>query len=265
MKVKWNPEDYRGHSDAQRKFAEDLLARLGKMDGGAVLDLGCGDGRLTAFLAENFPDSEVVGADSSREMVEYARTNFPSERHPNLSFRELDFSDLDYDGRFGLVFSNAALHWLPGSHLGLLRKIRRALRPGGRALLQMGGKGNAGEILEIADSMITAPKWAGYFEGFGFKYGFHGAETYREWMEEAGFTDINCWILHRDMEQKGRDGLASWIRTTWMPYTQRVPEASREEYIFELADAYLARFPADSNGVVRMGMVRLQAEASAGK
>ena len=89
MNAKWNPEDYRGHSDAQRKFAEDLLVRLGKIDREAILDLGCGDGRVTAFLAESHPDCEVVGVDSSREMIEYASKNFPSRLHPNLRAYQL--------------------------------------------------------------------------------------------------------------------------------------------------------------------------------
>jgi trans-aconitate methyltransferase len=63
------------------------------------------------------------------------------------------------------------------------------------------------------------------------------------------------------MTQNGKDGLCGWIRTTWLPYSERIPEPARERFISELADAYLREFPLDGAGLVHVRMVRLEIEA----
>ena len=81
-------------------------------------------------------------------------------------------------------------------------------------------------------------------------------------LREAGLKPVRVELLPKDMQQAGRAGLAGWVRTTWLPYTQRVPEPLREQFILELVDSYLDRHPLDIHGFAHVPMVRLEVEAA---
>lgn len=259
--VKWNAVDYARNSTAQLGWARELIGKLGLAGNERVLDIGCGDGKVSAEIARIVSDGEVVGVDLSEDMVSLASASFSRTEWPNLRFARAHASDLHFRAEFDVVFSNATLHWVK-DHRPVLRGIRRALQPGGRALLQMGGRGNAAEILRLVDDFRTSGKWACYFTDFQSVYGFYGPEDYIPWLKEAGLQPVRVELIPKDMEQQGKECLAGWFRTTWLPYTQCVPEHLREEFVGDVVDAYTDRFPPDGNGVVHVEMVRLEVEAT---
>jgi trans-aconitate methyltransferase len=167
---------------------------------------------------------------------------------------------MDFQPEFDVVFSNAALHWVH-DHLPVLRSIARALRPSGRALLQMGGQGNAAAIIDVAEKLMRKEPWRSFFHGFSFPYAFYGAEEYRNLAKEAGLVPRRIELIPKTMRHEGKEGLAAWIRTTWLPYTQRVPAGMREEFIEEIAAVYEAEHGIDAKGFLAVGMVRLEVEA----
>ncbi|MBI2302636.1 MAG: methyltransferase domain-containing protein [Armatimonadetes bacterium] len=257
---RWDPVDYQRHSSAQLGWARELIAKLRLRGDERVLDVGCGDGRVTAELALQVPRGEVVGIDSSGEMVVYAAATFPPERWPNLSFRVMDARAMTFEAEFDRVFSNAVLHWLV-DHRAALAGIARALRPGGWCLLQMGARGNAAGVQAAVDELVREPAWSAHFEGMGEVYGFHGPAEYRAWLAEAGLAPRRVELVAKDMAHDGPDGLAGWFRTTWLPYTHRVPGARREAFIAAVVERYLAGHPVDAEGRTHVGMVRLEVEA----
>jgi len=257
--AQWNAGDYHRHSTAQATWAAELLDKLALRGDEAVLDIGCGDGRTTADIASRVPDGRVVGVDNSPEMIGFARQAFPPDAHANLTFELQDARALGFSQEFDVVFSNAALHWVV-DHEPVLRGISQALRPGGRLLLQMGGRGNAAAAAEVFGEVTARPHWAACFEGFSFPYGFHGPEDYRRWMAAAGLTPQRVELIDKDMAQDGIEGLAGWVRTTWMPYTSRVPQERRDALIAEVVERYAERHPADEQGRLHVGMVRLEVE-----
>ena len=257
---RWRPDRYERSSSAQRLWAAELLEKIEIEGDERVLDIGSGDGWITANIADIVPEGSVLGIDSSEGMVSFAKEKFATGDHPNLSFQLGDARSLDFDGEFDLVVSFAALHWV-GDHGPVLRGIRRALKPGGRTFLQFGGRGNAAEPLAIADGMIKEDSWRRSFEGFGFRYAFFGPEEYRIWIEEAGLVPLRVELIQKDMVQPGPAGFAGWIESTWLPYLERVPEDRRWEFISEIVGRYLRLHPPDGEGRVHVGMVRLEAVA----
>ena len=259
----WNATDYNRSSAAQQQWAEELIARLFLRGNERVLDIGCGDGKVTAAIARSVPDGSVVGIDNSADMIQFARDHFPQQQFPGLTFIRMDAQDLAFDEAFDIVFSNAALHWIR-DHRPVLTGIRNCLLPGGRMLIQMGGKGNAEAVLEIVEEIRHDSLWKPYFAGFSFSYGFFGPDEYRPWLEEADLHPIRVELIKKDMTYPSRDEFAGWIRTTWLPYLQRIPEHLRPSFISTIVDRYVIRYPADRDGIIHIGMVRLEVEAVKG-
>nr|WP_214019666.1 methyltransferase domain-containing protein [Methanoculleus sp.] len=270
----WNPDDYRQHSSAQANWARELIAKLGLSGDERVLDLGCGEGKVTAEIAACLPAGSVLGLDLSREMIAFARSRYPSEQYRNLRFVEGDMLGLPFDREFDVVFSNAALHWVR-DHGRVFSGIARALRPGGRVLLQMGGRGNAAPVLAIADEMLAEEPWRELFDGPPSHYAFYGPEEERERLAAAGLTPVRAELIGKDMafdkatfrrngarapEVRGLDGLMGWVRTTWHLYLDRLPEEARPAFVAEVASRYVGRYPSP-DGRIHVPMVRLEVEA----
>ncbi|MGD0081189.1 MAG: methyltransferase domain-containing protein [Methanoregula sp.] len=256
----WNPADYHKSSGAQQQWAKELIAKLGLRGNERVLDIGCGDGKVTAEISRNLPGGNVTGVDSSPEMIRFACNHFPRSEYPNLSFIQLDARALPFSEEFDVVFSNAALHWIT-DHKPVLAGIARGLRPEGKLLIQMGGKGNAEQALGVGDIIQKRPEWVQFFHGFAFHYGFFDRTEYRRWLIESGFEPLRVELIPKDMTYTSRQDFAAWIRTTWLPRMSRLPESRRSGYIEAVMDEYLKKYPADSDGMIHIRMVRLEAEA----
>lgn len=256
----WNAEDYADHSTAQFTWAREMIGKLNLRGSEAVLDIGCGDGKVTALIASSLPEGSVTGIDSSASMIALAKKKFPTSKYPNISFVQADASMLSFENQFDLAFSNAVLHWIP-DQAPVLRGVRTALKPYGRIFFQMGGRGNATDILGIANRCINKERWRSYFSQYTFPYNFFSPEDYTVFLRKAGLVPRRLELIPKDMTQTGREGFAGWIRTTWLPYMDRIPEGERDLFVADLIDAYLKEFPMDREGLVHTRMVRLEVEA----
>lgn len=256
----WDAKDYHKSSAEQQKWARELISKFALKGNERVLDIGCGDGKVTAEIAKQLPNGSVLGIDNSEEMIKFARKNFPLKRFSNLVFEVRDAKNLSFNGEFDVVFSNATLHWVI-DHLSVLEGIKKSLKPSGKVLLQMGGRGNAAKILEVLETILKSEKWSGYFTDFSFPYGFYEPKEYKSWLEHIGLKVKRVELIPKDMVHKGKDGLSAWIRTTWLPYTQRVPEGLCDEFIYEIVDKYIENHPLDDEGFVHVQMMRLEVEA----
>jgi len=256
----WDARDYRESSSAQMQWARELLGKLQLRGNERVLDIGCGDGKITAEIAKRLSTGSILGIDSSEEMINFSKENFPQDEYRNLDFKLADAQKLPFDSEFDIIFSNATLHWVL-DHVNVLQGIKKSLKPGGRILLQMGGRGNASALFTVLDSVLVKYRWGKFFREFSFPYGFYGVDDYRMWLKQAGLKEKRIELIPKDMTQKGKGGLASWIRTTWLPYTQRVSEALQDDFIQEIVDRYTDNFPPDSEGLIHVSMMRLEVEA----
>jgi trans-aconitate methyltransferase len=257
---RWNAQEYALHSLNQKKWGSELIEKLSPRDGECVLDIGSGDGLLTSKIAQYLPHGLAVGLDSSPGMVRQAVDAFPSPRFPNLCFILGDASLLPFTGVFNAVFSNATLHWVLDQR-PVVESAARALKTGGRLLFQMGGRGNAEGVVKAAGQLLNLTEWKPYFRSFKFPYGFFSPEEYRGWIVGAGLLPLRVELIQKDAVFDGDSPFHSWIRTTWLRYTSRVPEPKREEFIKALADTYIKDNPPGPRGTVMVKMVRLEVEA----
>lgn len=260
--LQWNATDYARHSTQQQVWARELIAKLGLRGDESVLDIGCGDGKVTAEIAALVAQGSVLGVDSSAQMVALAQQRFPPEEHPNLLFQQEDARDLPFCEQFSVVFSNATLHWVR-DHRPVLLGIQRSLKNGGKALLQMGGAGNIVAVVAVMDKVVATARWASYLENLVLPFGYYGPDEYRGWLHEAGLTPQRIELFPKDAAHDGAAGFTGWLRTTQaLPYLARLPEHERETFIAEIVEGYVARHPADAQGKVHVRMMRLEVEAT---
>jgi trans-aconitate 2-methyltransferase len=257
----WNAVDYAESSGTQQQWARELIHKLKLKGSEKVLDIGSGDGKVTAEISGCLPHGSVLGIDSSEAMIALAQSKFSADRYPHVRFQRGDASALPFENEFDVVFSNATLHWILDQR-PVLRGINKSLKSGGKILLQMGGKGGAADVIALIEKQITVQEWREYFHDYSFPYGFYSPEEYYEWLREAGLHASRVELFEKNMAHPGRAGFESWIRTTWLPYTQRVPESKRNKFIAQLADAYLDKHHPDENGTVHVRIMRLEIEAT---
>lgn len=257
---KWDAHDYQKSSEAQLKLGRELITKLDLKGGERVLDIGCGDGKVTAEIAACLPQGSVTGIDSSQEMIELACRTFAHNKFPNLSFIHMDARELNFCEEYDIAFSNAVLHWV-SDHVSVLKGIYLALKTPGRLLLQMGGRGNVADMINVVLGIMARPEWSPYFKDFILPYSFYGTEEYSVWLSDAGLKPLRIELIARDMAQPGREGLEGWFRTTWHPFVYRVPEIMQQDFINEVVDGYLRQYPADAANVVHIAAVRLEVEA----
>ena len=256
----WNPGEYERNSSAQKKWGGEQIGKLSLSGDERVLDIGCGDGALTAMIASRLPRGEVTGIDLSGEMVAHARFRYPASEYPNCHFIAIDAREMIFESEFDLAFSNAALHWVREQGQ-LLERVFRALKPGGRILFQMGGYGNAAAVFDIVRDITAEYSWKPFFEGLSPPWRFCSDREYASLLEAAGFIPLRVELIPVDMVHNNRPELEGWVRTTWIPFLERLPACKQEEFIGEVVTRYLAFHPPDREGRTHMKMVRLEAEA----
>ena len=258
--ITWNAADYAANSTVQLNWARELIGRLNLRGDEHVLDVGCGDGKITAEIARRLPRGSVTGADASPQMIEYARKQFPAETFPNLRFRVLDARKIKTGRQFDVFFSNAALHWVD-DHEAILRGAAAVLKPGGRLVVSCGGKGNAHEVFLALRPEIRLKRWRDFFRRMPMPYYFHAPADYERWLPKFGFEINQLELAPKEAAYDGAEGFATWLRTTWIPYVQRVPGNLREEFIAAVTQRYMAKHPPNAAGKVQVRMVRLEIEA----
>jgi trans-aconitate methyltransferase len=221
----WDAELYEAKHGFVWTYGEDLLAILRPQPGERILDLGCGPGQLTAQIAR--AGAEVVGLDVSPEMIGQARQNFPK-----LKFVLQNAASMKFEDEFDAVFSNAALHWMLDAS-GVLRAVVKALREGGRFVLEMGGRGNV-QIIEEAIRRVVAPYYNGeiparrtYFPSIG---------EYASLMEASGLEPQMAQLFDRPTPLEGEQGMANWIKGFKWYYFEGLPNAQREQALREVVE-----------------------------
>lgn len=156
--TEWHASDYHSQSGLQHAMAQEQLARLSLEGGERVLDVGCGDGKVSAEIAVRVPRGAVLGVDPSRNMIDFASSRF-GPAFTNLTFEVADARRLHYPGEFDLVVSFNALHWVREQDQAL-GSIRAALKPTGRALLRFVPNGPRRCLEDVIEEIRDRPCWA---------------------------------------------------------------------------------------------------------
>jgi trans-aconitate methyltransferase len=237
--TEWNAADYNRQSNLQEAMAEEQLARLTLAGDERILDVGCGNGKITAEIAARVPHGSVLGVDPSQNMIAFAADHFGPAVRPNLRFEVADARCLPYRKEFDLVVSFNALHWVPEQDAAL-RSIRTALKPAGRTLLRMVPEGRRKCLEDVIEDVRQSPRWAAYFRGFQKPYVHFTPKEYRALAERNGLRVLQIHTEDKAWDFKTREAFVAFCRATCVEWTRFLPESDWEAFITDFLDRYRA-------------------------
>jgi len=247
--TEWNAGEYHQQATLQQVVAEKQLRLLTLEGQERVLDVGCGEGRITAKVAQRVPGGSVVGVDPSKKMIDFAKKTYAPPEYSNLQFQVADARKLNFLHEFDLVISFNALHWVPDQQ-SALQSIHRALKPGGRALLRMVPQGARISLEDVIEEVCHLPRWASHFAGVPKPYYHSEPEAYRILAESCGFRVKELTVQDDSWDFQTRDNFVGWAWVTFVEWTQHIPENDRLEFITNVLDRYAAATstgPGDAN------------------
>jgi len=244
-KQHWSAERYAETAHFVPTLGAPVVELLAPMPGEHILDLGCGDGVLTEKIAA--AGATVVAVDAAPDMVAAARAR-------GLDARVTAGQDLDFDGTFDAVFSNAALHWMRPPER-VLAGVYRALKPGGRFVAEMGGHNNTAAVIVALSTVlgrrgIDAHRLSPWY--------FPSAEAYGEKLEAAGFAIDEIRIVPRPTPLPA--GLEAWLDTFAEDFLGILPPSDRAAARREVAEL-LWPVLMDERGIWIADYVRLRFRA----
>jgi trans-aconitate 2-methyltransferase len=249
--MKWDPHEYLRFSDERGRPFRDLLDRVPATAPGYVVDLGCGPGNLTATLADRWPGADVVGVDSSAEMIRQAREEHRDDdaEAPRLRFVEADVRAWRPDRPVDVLISNATFQWVPG-HLELLDDLVGMVSTGGWFAFQVPGNFGEPSHTELA-AVRDSARWRDRLAG---------AELAQPWVAEpvdylerlaphASILDV--WETTYVQVLDGEDAVLQWVRGTALrPILSELDDAEQAEFLKEYGARLRAAYPPRPFGTV---------------
>jgi SAM-dependent methyltransferase len=241
----WDPERYARNARFVADLGAPVVELLAPQAGERILDLGCGDGVLTAKLAAMGCD--VVGVDTSRPQIEAARKL-------GVDARVMDGENLAFDNEFDAVFSNAALHWMrhPDKVIG---GVYRALRPKGRFVAEFGGHGC---VATIKKALVEALNRRNINGEAAIPWFFPTVEDYSQRLAQGGFATNYIALIPRPTALPGN--VTAWLETFAESFTNSLPPADRPAYLAEVQES-LRPHLCDAQGHWTADYVRLRFSA----
>jgi len=235
--TEWNAPEYARISALQQAMAAEVLSLLDLKDAKSVLDLGCGNGKVTAVIAARVPDGRVVGVDASAEMIAFATEHFGPAAYPNLRFEVSDIRKIVFKDEFDLVVSFNALHWIPQQGEAL-RAIRTAMSGGGSAQLRLVPKGERKSLEDVLEETRKLPKWSSYYEGYQDPYLHLTPEQYAALVEQNGLRMVSSDVKDKSWDFGSREGFFAFGSVTFVEWTRKLPEEAKPAFINDVLDKY---------------------------
>jgi len=242
----WRTEAYVANAGFVADLGAPVMDLLAPAAGERILDLGCGDGRLTERIAAC--GANVVGCDAASDLLATARGR-------GLGVVRADGHALPFAPVFDAVFSNAALHWMTRPQ-AVIAGVRAALRPGGRFVGEFGGHGNVAAIVTVLLAVLAGHGIDGRAR---FPWYYPTAEEYARLLRADGFVVREIALIPRPTPLP--TGMVGWLETFANPFMARMTEADRAAAIAETVEL-LAPALRDGEGRWTADYVRLRFAAT---
>jgi trans-aconitate 2-methyltransferase len=246
----WNPDQYLKFSEPRLRPAVDLLARVDLTAPKRVYDLGCGAGNVTRLLAERWPEASITGVDDSAEMLAQAARELPAAEWVRQSVADwVPAEPAD------LIFSNAALHWLP-QHEQLFLRLLGQLAPGGVLAVQMPRNFAAPSHALIAET-VRQGVWRSRLEALLRPAPVAAPHDYYAMLKPLA-ASIDIWETEYLQVLHGADPVKEWTKGTWLKqFLDELAEPERAEFEADYARRLRSAYPPLADGTTLFPFRRL--------
>lgn len=239
--MSWNPDQYLRFAQPRLRPALDLLARVALDDPRRVADLGCGAGNVTEAIAQRWPRAGITGIDGSAAMLERARQILPAVR-----WEQSDIGAWKPSEPLDLIYSNAALHWLP-DHAKLFAGLMGHLVPGGVLAVQMPRNFDAPSHTAIADTVLDGP-WRDALEPMLGPAPVGDSQDYFRILTPLS-ADIDIWQTEYLQVLSGIDPVKEWTKGTWLKrFLDALPASEAADFEAAYAARVRTAYPALPDG-----------------
>jgi trans-aconitate 2-methyltransferase len=250
----WDPVQYLSFADERSRPFLDLAGRIAAVSPTSVVDLGCGPGQLTASLAERWPDADVLGIDSSADMIAAADRiadrigDTGAGRPGSLSFRVEDVCDWRPDSPIDVIVSNAVLQWVPG-HLELLPRWAGWLADGGWLAFQLPGNFDQPSHA-ILRELAASDRWRTALAGVELNRQSADPAVYLDVLARQGLA-VDAWETTYLHVLTGPDPVTEWYKGTGLrPVLAALEPAQAADFISQYGERVRAAYPAAPYGTV---------------
>jgi trans-aconitate methyltransferase len=253
------------------KLTTTVLSYLSPQPTDKILDIGCGDGPLTAQIASSLPRGHILGLDASASFIQTAQETHTSS---NCVFKLQDCRRIGecadaVDGSWDKVFSNAALHWIlrdPGTRDVVFRDVYKALKPGGVFVFEMGGKGNVEAVHASILSVLVANGIPISSARDSSPWFFPSDVWMTNQLEKTGFKVEKCELEYRPTKctpksADGAGGLEGWIKLMGAEMLNVVEQSKREDVVRQVCEVLETVVTREEDGSQWLNYVRLRAVA----
>jgi trans-aconitate 2-methyltransferase len=237
--TEWDAAGYAHISGLQKAMADEVLALLDLKGSERVLDVGCGDGKITAQIAARVARGEVVGVDPSQDMIAFASSHFGVAEAGRLRFEVADARCLPFRSEFDLVVSFNALHWVPQQDAAL-RSIRASMVPGARAQLRLVTAGERKSLESVVEDTRQSPRWNSWFGDFHDPYLRLTPEQYAALAKRSGLRVLEMRTQQKTWDFGSRPAFFAFSSVGLVEWTRHLPESEREPFVNEVLDRYRA-------------------------
>lgn len=228
----WNPTEYTKESDMQLRQAMEILERVTFKTNDNVLDVGCGDGKITAMIAGHVCDGAVKGIDLSPEMINYATKQFHTISQ--LSFDVCNADNIHYQSEFDYIFSFSCLHWV-SNQKKVWQGFHRALKKNGTVMV--GFQVDHEHFWDTIKQHMLKQKWRDYFQDFVDPYNHFTQQDIRKHIEAAHFYIKRFEEIYH-VENFGNIERLSRFFISWVPQIRILPESLRHQFTQEVLHDY---------------------------
>jgi len=237
----WDEEqvvDYVHYSELQRRSSWHLLSQVSFRGDENVLDVGCGDGRNTAWIARLVRQGNVTGIDPSKDMISWAQKQYHPFDFPNISFIQGDANHLP-TGQFDVITSLFSLH-IVKDRQSAMQGFFDHLTEGGYVFAVTPPAPNNAEFAEAVHETMHDSRWLDYFKHFQSPFRFEELHAYIKYFENAGFSVLHAKDVAAVDPFVNRDEAINWFRGTW-PHIHYLPGELQREFIGEMIDRYIEK------------------------